>query len=424
MLNIDWSKITFNDFEELCYHLLEELEFSNIDWIGSHGRDRQRDLRAAKMETPLPGIQELRKWIIQCKRYVSRPPSRSDLEKTITWCSARKLDYLLFIFPNTLTSGTYDWLDGKRGFVQFKILTLERPKLETLLLDHVDRLKPFLPPEIAAELCKNRTARERERLVPSIVEKKQNMTHMHVLREKAIDPWIDYLEGGSGTISVVTGTLYIESTRLGSVVINREIRTVVRKDPEFGYLGELKEHLSSGYSEELLKWEKLKEGFKKYLKDVNTLARETGLKIKESIQGVSEMLPYYERGPIPSEKFFVPLYLLYIVYQEIESELSGRKRYFTPKLKLLKGDRKTFHLECGAFSRLAQGTEADMRKIKQIFSDICDDPDLKQKIRTFKKKKETLNRNLEDFKKFLSGLSKLIENGRQILGDCDICRVQ
>ena len=423
-MNIDWSKITFSDFEELCYHLLEELKFNNIDWIGSRGRDRQRDLRATKMETPLPGIQELRKWIIQCKRYVSRPPSISDLEKTITWCSARKFDYLLFIFPNTLASDTYDWLDGKRGLMQFKILTLERPKLETLLLDHVDRLKPFLPPEIAAELYKHRTTKERERLVPSVVKKPQNMTHMHVLREKAIDPWIEYLEGGRGTTSIVTGTLYIESTRLGSVAINREIHTVIHKDPEFGYLGELKEHLSSGYLEELLKWEKLKEGFKKYLRDINTLARETESKIEESIQRVSEMLPYYERGPIPSEKFFVPLYLLYIVYQEIESELSGRKRYFTPKLKSLKGDGKTFHLECGAFSRLAQGTEADMKKVKQIISEICDDPDLKQKIKTFKKKKERLNANLEDFKKFLRRLSKLIENGRQILGDCDICRVQ
>lgn len=45
-MHLDWDILSDQDFEELCYDLLDKEGFVNIKWMGRGGNDRGRDARA------------------------------------------------------------------------------------------------------------------------------------------------------------------------------------------------------------------------------------------------------------------------------------------------------------------------------------------------------------------------------------------
>lgn len=109
-MEIDWKTTTPEGFEKFCRKILEINGFSNIRWFGKSGNDRGRDLYAEKIENPLPNIIRMGKWIVQCKRFISKPPDKKELDDSIRWSLVHKPNYLFFIITNTLTSNTKDWL--------------------------------------------------------------------------------------------------------------------------------------------------------------------------------------------------------------------------------------------------------------------------------------------------------------------------
>ncbi|MBK5191067.1 MAG: restriction endonuclease, partial [Methanosarcinales archaeon] len=146
-MDIDWSKIEPKKFEELCHRILTLNGFANIQWFGKYGSDRGRDLVAEKVELPLPGIVKVGRWIIQCKRFISRPPTIEELNKAIIWNEAHKADYLLFIITNVLTSDTKDWIVKRSEEVHFSIFLWEEPDIKNELTRHPELLDYMKPSE-------------------------------------------------------------------------------------------------------------------------------------------------------------------------------------------------------------------------------------------------------------------------------------
>lgn len=109
---------------------------------------------ATKTESPYSGCEIQQKWIIQCKRYTKKPPSVPELEKSISWCEGHKPDYLLFIITNILSPDTKDFLDEIKEKHHFRILTWERPLLESQIIQYLDDLKPHLPQEFYSVISK------------------------------------------------------------------------------------------------------------------------------------------------------------------------------------------------------------------------------------------------------------------------------
>jgi len=138
---IDWNKITDKEFEKLCYDILARSGFVNIQWLGRTGKDRGRDLIAQKVQTDL-GQTWMETWLIQCKRYVSRPPSPSDLNDTLAWADAHKPDVLLIMVTNTLTADTHDWLEKMKD-KKYRIQVCDAKLLETMLTDFKDIQKKY-----------------------------------------------------------------------------------------------------------------------------------------------------------------------------------------------------------------------------------------------------------------------------------------
>src|SRR6266567_2477815 len=84
LMKITWSQLTPTEFEELCYLILEANEFTDIEWYGKSGNDKGRDLTAKKEESLLVSSKTIAKWIVQCKRYVTKAPTKRDIESFLT----------------------------------------------------------------------------------------------------------------------------------------------------------------------------------------------------------------------------------------------------------------------------------------------------------------------------------------------------
>jgi tetratricopeptide (TPR) repeat protein len=109
-MSLDWDRLTDQDFEELCYDFLSRNGFENIEYLGRGGNDRGRDILCTKSEIPFENFRKTTTYLVQCKKWISRPPGPSDLNHTIAWADAHKPNALIIMVSTTLTSSSKDWL--------------------------------------------------------------------------------------------------------------------------------------------------------------------------------------------------------------------------------------------------------------------------------------------------------------------------
>jgi tetratricopeptide (TPR) repeat protein len=129
-LTVEWSKLTDDDFESLCYDVLAAEEYKNLKWIGRKGGDRGRDILATKSMKITDAHEPTFEFLIQCKRYVAHPPGPSELQNTLAWADAHTPDFLMIMVSNTLTSDTHDWLDQIRPQKKYHILVYDEKAFE------------------------------------------------------------------------------------------------------------------------------------------------------------------------------------------------------------------------------------------------------------------------------------------------------
>lgn len=148
---IEWSKVTPEEFEKLCAELLELNGFSNIEWYGKSGGDKGRDITATRVEDRISGIRREKRWIIQCKRYVSKRLSKQDVEGFLISAREHAPDTALLIISDTLTPDVRDWLKTIQTDYRFEILVWEERDLEREVHRHANRLSCNLPVKPQAE---------------------------------------------------------------------------------------------------------------------------------------------------------------------------------------------------------------------------------------------------------------------------------
>jgi tetratricopeptide (TPR) repeat protein len=127
---VDWSILTDRQFESLCYDVLSRSGYRNVEWFGSGGDDRARDIRCEKTDEILPGKDTRITCIAQCKRHISQPPSISDLVTTIAWADAHNPKRLFIMVSNILSANTNDWLDSIRPQKKYEIFVYDEKNFE------------------------------------------------------------------------------------------------------------------------------------------------------------------------------------------------------------------------------------------------------------------------------------------------------
>ncbi len=96
----DWSLISPEQFEELCYDILNKnksLGFSNVNWFKGPSGQRGRDIEAEKVIINIPGKSRVEGWIIQCKHYLHQPVAVSDFSNTILWADHHNPEGILIM---------------------------------------------------------------------------------------------------------------------------------------------------------------------------------------------------------------------------------------------------------------------------------------------------------------------------------------
>lgn len=146
-MKITWSQITPAQFEELCSIILEAMGFTDIKWYGKSGGDKGRDLTAKKEESPLPSTKRMAKWVVQCKRYVTKPPTKRDVQSFLEDAEEGAPDNVLLIVTNTLSADTKDWIETAKRTrkYRFDIEYWEELDLEREITHYRSQISERLP---------------------------------------------------------------------------------------------------------------------------------------------------------------------------------------------------------------------------------------------------------------------------------------
>jgi len=146
-MKVVWSQLTPNDFEKLCGLLLEKEGFTDIQWYGKSGGDKARDFIAMKEDCPLPSSKRMAKWVVQCKRYVTKPPTKRDIQSFLDDALEHNPDHVLLIVTNTLSGNTKDWIGKIRRMRRypFDIHCWEELYLEREIARHRSEISERLP---------------------------------------------------------------------------------------------------------------------------------------------------------------------------------------------------------------------------------------------------------------------------------------
>lgn len=144
-MKITWSQLTPTEFEELCCLILEANEFTDIQWYGKSGGDKGRDITAKKEESPLLSNKRNTKWVVQCKRYVSKPTRKEDINSFLISAREHRPDNVLIIITNTLSSDTKDWIESVRQDYPFHIWYWEERDLARETTFHRTLISERLP---------------------------------------------------------------------------------------------------------------------------------------------------------------------------------------------------------------------------------------------------------------------------------------
>jgi hypothetical protein len=136
---ITFDHLTPEDFEQLCYDLLQDLGFVEVNWRKGTPRpsspaDQGRDIEA-KYPTKGPGdLRDFDKWFVECKHYTSGVPAEA-FDALLSWAQAEDPDNVLIITSGFLSNSAKNHLElyKEKRRPRFRLVTWEKPKLQELL---------------------------------------------------------------------------------------------------------------------------------------------------------------------------------------------------------------------------------------------------------------------------------------------------
>jgi hypothetical protein len=124
---------------------LEKHGFKNIEWHGTSGNDRGRDIVCIRSSEPLPGVIRTERWLVQCKRYTEKRISKGELNQLLAAAREHKPDTLLLVITDTLNSSLRDWLAEAQKDFPFSVVVWEELHLRREVMKHRRELLDVVP---------------------------------------------------------------------------------------------------------------------------------------------------------------------------------------------------------------------------------------------------------------------------------------
>ncbi|HCG5918245.1 restriction endonuclease [Vibrio parahaemolyticus] len=188
--NLDFSQITPEDFENLVFHLLDEMGFSNLNWRkggeGNSATDGGRDLEATYWSVrPAESLEE--KYWFEVK-HRSKQLEKIQVQKTVLNASGNnRKDNVVIITNKTISNPTKDWLsDFQLDHKTPRVMIWQGHDLELFLRKNPRTLAKFLPSSLAfSGRCKViRSKFQNLMLLPSIGEVEELWRHRKTLKDE------------------------------------------------------------------------------------------------------------------------------------------------------------------------------------------------------------------------------------------------
>ncbi|CAJ1906046.1 hypothetical protein PEKONANI_03944 [Aeromonas jandaei] len=150
---LDFSEITPTDFENLVFHLLDEMGFSNLIWRkggeGNSATDGGRDLEGT-FWTVLPAISKEEKYWFEVKHRTNQLEKIQVQSTVINASGNNSKDNLIIITNKTISNPTLDWIKEFQNANKRPSVTIwQGHDLELLLRKNPRTLARFLPSSLA-----------------------------------------------------------------------------------------------------------------------------------------------------------------------------------------------------------------------------------------------------------------------------------
>jgi hypothetical protein len=139
--DIDFDKINWKEFEELCFDLLMKYQFHDIIWHQGSADDG-RDIEA--MYTVINSLigRYTEKWFFECKFYSSGVPMNEMVSK-IGWATAHRVQHFVLITNTYPTKSNRDYLNLTQQTANFKIHIIDGKALKKTLLPFPDLIVKY-----------------------------------------------------------------------------------------------------------------------------------------------------------------------------------------------------------------------------------------------------------------------------------------
>lgn len=140
-----WNNLSPNDFEQFCYHILRFGGFQDVQWLGGAGGDKGRDIVCTKAERVFRQRRVTRRWVVQCKHYKNKAPTKAEISEWLAACHEHRPDRVLLIVSRSVTANFRDWLQHIQREHPFEIHIWDETELTTEYRHHRHRLVSLFP---------------------------------------------------------------------------------------------------------------------------------------------------------------------------------------------------------------------------------------------------------------------------------------
>jgi hypothetical protein len=144
-IEINFSKLSPNEFEGLCYDVMHSEGFLNMNWRDG-GSDGGRDIEAFSLDVDKSGYTSRSKWFCDAKLYKGGV-SFSVIHGSLTRAAANNPDFLLFIVIPHLTPQCKNEIQlfEENHRTKFKVRVWEKKDLTEKLIRHPELLRSYFP---------------------------------------------------------------------------------------------------------------------------------------------------------------------------------------------------------------------------------------------------------------------------------------
>lgn len=109
------NDLSDTDFENLCFDVLQSLDFVNLSWrkgtgLSSSPSDQGRDIQGQLLKKDIDGSEHYERWFVECKHWVKGVPPEK-IQGALSWANAERPDVLLIVASNFFSNPTKNYLE-------------------------------------------------------------------------------------------------------------------------------------------------------------------------------------------------------------------------------------------------------------------------------------------------------------------------